>query len=120
VVGVPEQFTTIDDYITTFPDEVQVILNEIRRRMHHAAPGAEETIRYRMPTIQLDGQSLVHFAAWKKHIALYPKPTGDEAFERDLAPYATEKATLQFPLSQSIPYDLIERVTALLVEQRIR
>lgn len=113
-----EQFSTIDEYIATFPDDVQAILTEIRRRMHHAAPGAEETIRYRMPTLQLDGQSLVHFAAWKKHIALYPKPTGDEAFERDLAPYATEKATLQFPLSQPIPYELIERVTTTLAQQR--
>jgi uncharacterized protein YdhG (YjbR/CyaY superfamily) len=114
---VPSQFTSVDDYIAAFPDDVRVVLTGVREALHRGAPGAAEAIKYNMPTITLGGRSLVHFAAWKKHLGLYPVPDGDEAFERRLAPYRQAKGTANFPLRQPIPYDLIEDVAALLVER---
>jgi uncharacterized protein YdhG (YjbR/CyaY superfamily) len=116
---VADQFATIDDYIGSFPEDVQIILEKVRRTIRNAAPGADETISYQMPTITLNGKSLVYFAAWKHHIALYPIPTADEAFEQELAPYRAAKATLRFPFRKPIPYDLIERLVTLVVKQRV-
>jgi uncharacterized protein YdhG (YjbR/CyaY superfamily) len=116
---VAAKFASIDDYIGSFPDDVQTILEEVRRTIRSAVPAPGETISYQMPTITLDGSSLVYFAAWKHHIGLYPPViTTDEAFEQQLAPYRGAKDNLKFPLAEAMRYDLIERVTALLVEQR--
>ena len=82
-----DTFANIDDYISSFPADVQIILREVRAAIRKATPSAEETIRYQMPTIKLNGRNLVHFAAWKYHIGLYPIPVGDEAFEQEIAPY---------------------------------
>jgi len=109
---------TIDDYIRSQPDDVQEMLTEIRRVIHRAVPGAGERISYQMPTITLDGSSLVHFAAWKHHIGLYPLPAADEQFQAELAPYNTGKGTARFPLDQPVPYDLIARIATGLAEQR--
>ena len=81
-------------------------------------PTAGETIKYDMPTMTLDGTSLVHFAAWKHHISLYPMFYGDPAFEQDMAPYAGDKGTVKFPLREPIRYDLIARLVELLVAAR--
>lgn len=112
-----DQFATIDDYIRSFPDDVQEILEEIRRTIRNAVPEAGEKISYQLPTITLDGKYLVYFAGWKHHISVYPLPEVDGAFERELAPYIASKGTAKFPLDKPIPYDLIERLVALLVEQ---
>jgi uncharacterized protein YdhG (YjbR/CyaY superfamily) len=117
---VAQQFQTVDAYISSFPTEVQLILEEIRQTIRTAVPGAEETIRYQMPTIAVDGKSLVHFAAWKSHIGLYPLPQVDDATEAELAPYNTGRGTARFPLGQPIPYPLIQRLATLLVDQRVR
>jgi uncharacterized protein YdhG (YjbR/CyaY superfamily) len=111
---------TIDEYVAGCPEPVRPVLEEIRSRIHAAVPGAGETIRYSMPTVTLDGSSLVHFAAWKKHVAVYPapEPTDDAAFERALAPHRGDKGTLRFPLDQPMPYDLIDRVVRELARQR--
>jgi len=116
---VANQFANIDDYISSFPEGVQTILEEVRRIIRNVVPAAEETISYQMPTITLNGRHLVYFAAWKHHISLYPIPRGDEAFEQELAPYRASKGTARFPLRKPIPYDLIERLVALLVKQRV-
>ena len=113
-----KQFATIDDYISTFPEDVQIVLEQVRRTIRKAVPAAEETISYQMPTITLDGRSLVYFAAWKRHISLYPIPAGDAAFEEEVAPYRADKSTAKFPLRKSIPYDLIERLVEFSVKQR--
>lgn len=113
-----DTFATIDDYISSFPEDVQIILEGVRRTIRKAAPGAGETISYQIPTLTLNGRDLVYFAAWKHHIGLYPIPTADEALEQELAPYRATKATLRFPLRSPIPYDLIERLVALLVSSR--
>lgn len=109
---------SVDAYIATFPEDVRARLQEIRRRIHQVVPDAGETIKYNMPTITLDGRSLVHFAAWKQHIALYPIPTADDAFEHDIAPYRGDKDAAKFPSREPVPYELIERLVGILVEQR--
>ncbi len=113
------QFATIDDYINSFPAEVQVILEQIRRTARTAAPAVGETISYAMPTITLNDKDLLHFAAWKHHIALYSIPAVDEAFEQELAPYRAAKGTVRFPLGKSIPYDIIARLVAQCVKERM-
>ena len=109
---------TIDEYILGFPPEIQEILQKIRQTIRNAAPEAVETIKYNMPTFTLNG-NLVYFAAYKKHIGFYPMPTGSEEFNRALAFYKAEKSTIQFPLSQPIPYDLISQIVALRVEENV-
>jgi uncharacterized protein YdhG (YjbR/CyaY superfamily) len=101
--------TTIDEYIAGFPPDVQEILQKIRAIIRKAAPGAEEAIKYQMPTFVLHG-NLVHFAAFKNHIGFYPVPTGIEAFKRELAAYESGKGSVQFPLDQPIPYGLISKI----------
>lgn len=112
----PKKAKDIDGYISQFPADVQVILEKVRATISHAAPGAKETISYLMPAFKLHGM-LVYFAAWEKHIGLYPPISGDKALEKAVARYAGPKGNLQFPLDQPIPYDLIERIVKLRVKQ---
>jgi uncharacterized protein YdhG (YjbR/CyaY superfamily) len=112
------QFATVDDYISSFPADVQVILEQVRRTIHHAVPGADETISYQIPTITLGGRYLVYFAGWKHHLSVYPVPAGDDAFERDIAPYRAGRGTVKFPYRKPVPYDLIGRLVGLLVHNR--
>jgi uncharacterized protein YdhG (YjbR/CyaY superfamily) len=106
---------TIDEYITRFPPGVQDILQRIRLTIREAAPDAQETISYQMPTFTLKG-NLVHFAAFKSHIGFYPVPSGIAAFQEELAAYKQGKGSVQFPLDRPMPYDLIRRI----VEYRVR
>ncbi len=112
-----ERFATIEEYISSFPDDVQEILEEIRRRILRVVPAAGQKISYQMPTVTLHGRNLVHFGAWKKHIAVYPMPA-DEALRAELAPYLAGQSTARFPLSEPVPYDLIERLVGQLADQR--
>ncbi|MFF0271658.1 iron chaperone [Kribbella sp. NPDC004536] len=105
---------TVDEYIATFPPEVREVLENVRRTIHAAVPGAGEKISYQIPTITLDGTSLLHFSAWKSHLALYPIPPIDE----DLTPYRSGKGTLKFPFDKPIPYDLITRISQAFVAAR--
>ena len=107
---------TIDEYILSFPPDVQEILQKIRAIIHAIAPDAQETIKYRMPTFTLNG-NLVHFAAYKNHIGFYPVPTGIEAFKEELSAYEGGKGSVQFPLDQPIPYDLIRRIVEFRVNE---
>jgi len=117
------QAATIDEYIASCPGDgqdidVQAILREIRRRVRRAVPKAGETISYGIPTMTLDGKHLIYFGAWKNHIAFYPVPAADPGLEQEMAPYRAGKGTLTFPLRRPVPYDLIERLAALLARQR--
>ncbi|HEY2738355.1 MAG TPA: DUF1801 domain-containing protein [Thermoanaerobaculia bacterium] len=107
---------SIDDYIAAFPQEIQAILQRIRSTIRNAAPDAQETTSYKIPAFTQNG-ILVYFAAFKKHIGLYPPVAGDASLEKAIAPYAGEKGNLKFPLDQPIPYDLIERIVKLRVKQ---
>lgn len=107
---------TIDEYIAGFPNDVQAILEKIRRTIRKAAPGAEETIKYGMPTFTLEG-NLVYFAAFKKHIGFYPPPaTRDAKLKKELAAYEGAKGSLKFPLDEPIPLGLISRIVKLRVK----
>lgn len=103
------QFSNIDEYIALFPEEIQVILAKIRQIIKENAPEASEKISYQMPTFFLNG-NLIHFAAFKNHIGLYPTPSGIDAFKEELSKYKGAKGSVQFPLDQPIPYDLIKRI----------
>jgi uncharacterized protein YdhG (YjbR/CyaY superfamily) len=107
---------SIDKYIASFSPEVQAILEKIRLTIRNAAPDAQETISYNMPTFALEG-ALVHFAAFKKHIGFFPPVRGDARLEKAASPYAGEKGNLRFPLDQPIPYGLIKRLVKLRVKQ---
>jgi uncharacterized protein YdhG (YjbR/CyaY superfamily) len=96
----------VDEYIRSFPPGVRDVLEQVRRTVHAAVPGAGEKISYQIPTITLDGTPLLHFSGWKSHIAIYPIPPIDE----DLSEYRSGKGTLKFPLNKPIPYDLITRL----------
>jgi uncharacterized protein YdhG (YjbR/CyaY superfamily) len=109
---------TIDEYITRFPPGVQDILQRIRLTIREAAPDAQETISYQMPTFTLKG-NLVHFAAFKSHIGFYPVPTGIEAFKGELAVYKQGKGSVQFPLDQPMPYDLIRQIVLFRVQENL-
>jgi uncharacterized protein YdhG (YjbR/CyaY superfamily) len=102
--------TTIDEYIGSSPENVRKILEEMRATIREAAPGAEEAIRYGMPTFRLHGNNLVHFAAFAHHIGFYPIPSGIEAFKNELFPYKQGKGSVQFPLDQPIPYELVKKI----------
>jgi uncharacterized protein YdhG (YjbR/CyaY superfamily) len=111
--GKPE---TIDDYIAGFPAEKRAVLEKIRATIRDAAPDAKEVISYRMPTFTQDGV-LVHYAAFKNHIGVYPPVSGDAGLAAALAPYAGEKGNLRFPLDRPIPYDLIGRIVRYKLKQ---
>ena len=110
---------TIDEYIAGFPSDVQEILEKIRRTIRKAAPDAEETISYLIPTFTLKGKYLIYFAAYKKHIGVYPVPTADAKLNEELSVYQTGKGTLQFPLDKPIPYDLISKIVKLRVKENL-
>jgi uncharacterized protein YdhG (YjbR/CyaY superfamily) len=105
-----KQFKTIDEYIKTFPKDVQTILEKMRQTIQIAAPEAVETISYQMPAFKLDGRNLVYFAAWKNHIGFYPMPSGTEVFKKELSPYKGAKGSVQFPIKKPIPYDLVRKI----------
>ena len=100
----------IDEYIAGFPNNVQEILEQVRMTIREAAPDAEETISYQIPTFTLKGKYLVYFAAYKKHIGLYPAPRGVEKFKKELSLYEGGKGTVRFPLDKPIPFGLLKRI----------
>jgi len=108
----------IDEYIAGFPKDIQKMLEQIRATIKKAAPGAEETIKYAMPTFTLNG-NLVYFAAFKNHIGFYPVPSGMEAFEKDLSVYKSGKGSVQFPLDQPMPLGLITKIVKFRVKENL-
>src|SRR2546425_11196592 len=108
-----KKFETMDKYIGAFPENVQSILEKLRETVRQAAPEAVESISYDMPTFKLNGERLVYFSAWKNHIGFYSIPEGNEAFRKELSPYAGEKGSLRFPLDKPIPYDLVMKIVML-------
>jgi uncharacterized protein YdhG (YjbR/CyaY superfamily) len=100
---------TIDEYIKTFPGDIQDKLKAMRKTVHAAAPEAEEKISYQMPTFYLKG-NLVHFAAFKKHIGFYPAPSGIQAFKNDLSVYKSSKGAVQFPIDKPLPLALVSKI----------
>jgi uncharacterized protein YdhG (YjbR/CyaY superfamily) len=108
---------TVDAYIATFPSEVQTRLIQMRTIIQKAAPNAVENISYGMPAYKVNGKPLVYFAAFKNHIGFYATPTGHSAFTEELKKYKQGKGSVQFPLNQSLPIDLIARITTFRAEE---
>jgi uncharacterized protein YdhG (YjbR/CyaY superfamily) len=112
-------FVSIDEYIATFPEEIQKILEELRATIKAAAPEAEEKISYQMPTFALKG-NLVHFAAFKNHIGLYPTPSGTQAFKRELSIYQGAKGSIKFPIDKPLPLELIRKIVKFRVAENLK
>ena len=108
---------SIDEYIAGFPPETQKVLEELRVLIKASAPDATETISYAIPTFDLNGRHLVHFAGYARHIGFYPIPSALEAFKEELKPYKIGKGSAQFPLGLPLPTDLIRRIVAFRVEE---
>lgn len=111
------QYATIDEYIASFPPEVQEKLRSIRAVIHATVPDAEETIRYAIPTFRLNGRNLVHFAGFRDHISFFPTASGVNHFRGELSPYTISKGTIRFPLDEPMPLDLVERITHFRAEE---
>jgi uncharacterized protein YdhG (YjbR/CyaY superfamily) len=109
-------FSDIDSYIASFPENTQKILEQLRVTISKAAPEAEETINYAMPTFTLKG-NLVHFAAFKNHIGFYPTPSGIEAFKKELSVYEGAKGSVKFPIGKPIPFELITDIVKFRVKE---
>lgn len=112
-----QQYTTIDEYISLFPEGVQEKLEKIRNFIKDIVPESTETISYQMPTFDLEGKHLVYFAAFKHHIGFYPFPSGIEAFKDEISEYKTSKGSIQFPLDKPIPFDLIKKILKFRVKE---
>ena len=113
-----KEFKTIDEYIATFPKNIQSILEEMRQAIKESAPQAEEAISYQMPTFKLKG-NLVYFAAFKNHIGFYPTSSAVEAFKEELSDYEVSKGTVRFPLDKPIPFDLVKKMVSYRVKENL-
>ena len=109
-------FKTMDEYIAEFPKNVRDVLEELRGVIRESAPQAEEAISYGIPTFKLNG-NLVHFAAFKNHIGFYPTPSAIDAFNKELSPYKQAKGTVQFPIDNPIPFDLVRKIVRYRVKE---
>jgi uncharacterized protein YdhG (YjbR/CyaY superfamily) len=110
---------TIDEYIATFPSNIRDILEELRQIIRESAPKSEETISYGIPTFDLNGKHLVHFAAYKNHIGFYPTSSGITRFKKELSPYELSRGTVRFPINEPIPFDLIRKIVKYRVKETL-
>jgi uncharacterized protein YdhG (YjbR/CyaY superfamily) len=112
------KFASVDDYIGSFPADVQEVLEEVRRTIRAVVPEAGEKISYQIPTVTLAGKALMYFSGWREHISIYPIPPVDDELAAQIEPYRSGKGTLKFPLNRPIPYDVITRLTRAFVKAR--
>jgi uncharacterized protein YdhG (YjbR/CyaY superfamily) len=105
-----QKFNSIDEYISSFPDDVQKIMKKLRMTIKAAAPEAGEKISYNMPTFTMNGTYLVYFAGWKNHIAFYGAPRGNPEFKLDLSAYESGQGTLKFPYDKPLPLGLVTKI----------
>lgn len=113
-------FHSIDEYITAFPERIQIILEELRSTIKSVAPDAKEKISYQIPAFELNGRRLIYFAAWKRHISIYPIPAGTEEFEQKISQFADGKGTLKFPLDKPLPLELIAEMVKFRVADNLK
>ena len=116
--GDRREYKTIDEYISTFPNNIQVILEEVRQAIREAAPNAEEAISYQMPAFRLNGV-LVYFAAFKNHIGFYPTSSGVTEFKKELSQYDVSKGTIRFPLDKPVPLGLVKKIVKYRVKENM-
>lgn len=108
---------TVDEYIVSFPKDVQLILRGIRETIKEVAPEAKEVTSYQMPAYKLNGSILVYFAAWKNHIGFYALPKANHEFKKELSHYEVAKGSIKFPLDQPMPLDLIRKIVEFWVKE---
>jgi uncharacterized protein YdhG (YjbR/CyaY superfamily) len=113
-------FTSINEYIATFPEETQKRLEQVRAAIHAAVPEAREKISYQIGAFELNGKNLIGFAGWKNHISIYPIPSGSETFNKQVAKYADGKGTLKFPLDKPLPLKLIAKIVKYRVADNLK
>ena len=113
-----KRFETIDQYIATFPPNVQDILEKLRKAIQNSAPDAKETISYQIPAFKLNG-NLVYFAAYKDHIGFYPTSSGIRKFRKELSHYEVAKGTVRFPINERIPFDLVRKIVKYRVKENL-
>ena len=111
-------FKTIDEYIATFPKNVQSILEELRQAIRESAPKAEEVISYQIPAFKLNG-NLVYFAAFKNHIGFYPTSSGVEKFKEELSGFDVSKGTIRFPFNKPVSFDLVKKIVRYRVKENL-
>ncbi len=104
------KFTSVDEYIASFPEDVCKVLEQVRAEIRAVAPQVREKISYNIAAFEVDGMNLIYLAGWKRHISLYPIPSGDDAFNARVTPYVDGKGTLKFPLDKPLPLDLIREI----------
>ena len=108
----------IDEYIATFPADIQKLLKHLHETIRKTAPEAEESISYQMPAFKLNGP-LVYFAGYNKHIGFYPTPSGIEKFQQELTKYKSSKGAVQFPIDQPLPLELVSRIVRFRVKENL-
>lgn len=112
-----EGATGVDEYIAKYPKDIQDLLEKLRKVIRESAPRAEEAISYQIPTFKLYGRNLVHYGAFKDHIAFFPTSSGREVFKKELSRYKGGKGTIQFPLGEPIPYGLVRKIVKFRVKE---
>lgn len=116
----PTKYTSINEYISTLPENAQNAMGEIIATIKAKVPNAEEHISYNMPAFKVNGEYFVHFSAWKNHIGMYPIPAGNEAFQKQIEPYRSAKSSLNFPLDKPMPIKLIEKVIKFRIAENLQ
>ncbi|KQX05829.1 MULTISPECIES: iron chaperone [unclassified Leifsonia] len=115
-----DRTVTVEEYIARYPDDIQEILRRVRQVILDAVPSDEEKVRYDIPAVMLGGRYALHYAAWKRHLGIYPVAAAEPELEEAIAPYRSGKDSLTFPYSKPIPYELIGRVAAFVAERSAR
>ena len=114
------KFTSINEYVSSLPENAQKAMSEIIATIKAKVPNAEEHISYNMPAFKVNGEYFVHFSAWKNHIGMYPIPAGNEALQKQIEPYRSAKSSLNFPLDKPMPIKLIEKVIKFRIAENLQ
>ena len=114
------KFISINEYVSSLPENAQKAMSEIIATIKAKVPNAEEHISYNMPAFKVNGEYFVHFSAWKNHIGMYPIPAGNEAFQKQIEPYRSAKSSLNFPLDKPMPIKLIEKVIKFRIAENLK
>jgi uncharacterized protein YdhG (YjbR/CyaY superfamily) len=114
------KFTSINEYVSTLPENAQKAMEEIIVSIKSSVPDAEERISYNMPAFKVNGEYFIHFSAWKNHIGMYPIPAGNEAFHKQIEPYRSAKSSLNFPLDKPMPIKLIGKFVKLRIAENLK
>ena len=114
------KFTSINEYVSTLPENAQMAMREIIASIKARVPNAEEHISYNMPAFKVNGEYFVHFSAWKNHIGMYPIPAGNEAFQKQIEQYRSAKSSLNFPLDKPMPIKLIEKFIKFRIAENLK